>query len=110
MSLLRTIEQILGLRPMNQFDASARPMFECFTDTPDFAPFQALPANVPLDQMNPAAQAIAHPQLKADALASTQMDFEHVDRAPEDELNQILWRAMRGPDVPYPAWAVRGDD
>ncbi len=54
-SILRTIEQILGLKPLNQFDAAARPMFECFTETPDFTPFDALPSNVPLDQMNPEA-------------------------------------------------------
>ena len=52
-SILRTIEQILGLPPMNQFDASATPMFDCFTDTPDYRPFDAVPNQVPLDQMNP---------------------------------------------------------
>ena len=57
-SILRTIEQILGLPPMNQFDASALPMWDAFTDTPDFTPFRARPANVPLDQMNPKAQAL----------------------------------------------------
>ena len=45
-SLLRTIEQILGILPMNVFDAAATPMFDCFTETPDFTPFVALPANV----------------------------------------------------------------
>lgn len=109
-SILRTIEQILGLKPMNIFDAAAEPMFDCFTDTPDFAPFDALPATVPLDQMNPEPHAIADPQIRADALASQRMDFEEADRAPEDELNRILWRAMRGPAEPYPAWAVSDGD
>ena len=104
-SLLRTIEQILGLKPMNQFDAAARPMFECFTEIPDFTPFDALPSNVPLDQENPEPHAISNPQLRADALASQRFQFDQPDRAPEDELNHILWRAMRGPDEPYPAWA-----
>ena len=60
-SLLRTIEQILGLPPMNQFDASAMPMWDAFTDTPDFTPFVAVPANVPLDQMNPTGRGPRRP-------------------------------------------------
>jgi YVTN family beta-propeller protein len=105
-SLLRTLEQILGLPPMNQFDASAVPMWDAFTDTPDYAPFVAVPSNVPLDQMNPPAQALADPIARRDALASAQMNFREVDKAPEDALNRILWRAMKGPLVPYPEWAV----
>ena len=105
-SLLRTIEQILGLPPMNQFDASALPMRDCFTDTPDFTPFTALPSNIPLDQMNGEPQALRDPQLRADALACEQMNFDQVDRAPEDALNRVLWRAVRGTAAPYPEWAV----
>jgi len=105
-SVLRTIEQILGIPPMNVFDASASPMFDCFTESPDFTPFTALPANVPLDEMNPAPAAIADPQLRADAELSATFDFTKVDRAPEDALNRILWRAMRGTAIPYPEWAV----
>jgi YVTN family beta-propeller protein len=105
-SLLRTIEQILGLPPMNQFDASAVPMWDAFTDTPDEAPFDAVPAHVPLDEMNPHPRDIADPVLREDALASARMDFREVDKAPEDALNRILWRAMRGTREPYPEWAV----
>jgi hypothetical protein len=103
--LLRTIEQILGLAPMNQFDAAAPPMRDCFTDTPKSTPYKCLPNIVPLDQMNPAPHAIADPQQRGDAIASANMNFDQVDRAPEDKLNRILWRAMRGSE-PYPAWAV----
>lgn len=105
-SILRTIEQILGIPPMNLFDASATPMADCFTDTPDLTPFTALPSNVPLDELNPLLGAIADPQLRADAERSAQLDFAHVDRAPEDVLNRILWRAMKGTAVAYPEWAV----
>jgi DNA-binding beta-propeller fold protein YncE len=105
-SLIRTMEQILGMKPMNQFDASAVPMWDAFTDTPDLTPFVAVPNNVPLDQMNPAPQAIADPVLRQDALASARMNFRQVDRAPEDQLNRILWRAMRGTVEPYPEWAI----
>ncbi len=52
-SLLRTIELMLGLPPMNQMDATATPMFDCFTNTADFAPFDSVTNNVPLDEMNP---------------------------------------------------------
>jgi hypothetical protein len=105
-SLLRTIEQILGLPPMNQFDASATPMWDAFTDVPDLRPYEAVPANVPLDQMNPPAARIADPALRDDALASARMNFREIDRAPEDALNRILWRAARGTREPYPEWAV----
>jgi len=108
-SLLRTIGQILGMKPMNQFDASALPMWDAFTDTPDFTPFKALPTNIPLDQMNPDPKALTDPVLKADAIASGRMNFREVDRAPEDELNRILWRAMKGTREPYPEWAISAD-
>jgi YVTN family beta-propeller protein len=109
-SLLRTIEQILGLPPMNQFDASAVPMFDCFCDEPDLTPYQSVAANVPLDQMNPAPAAISDPVLRADALVSAGLNFREVDRAPEDVLNRILWRAVRGSAEPYPEWAAGVDD
>lgn len=105
-SMLRTMEQILGMRPMNQFDAAATPMFECFTDAPDLTPFVAVKNNIPLDQMNPETRALHNPQLRRDAIASAKMNFRQVDRAPEDALNRILWRAMRGTDEPYPEWAI----
>lgn len=105
-SILRTIEQILGLPPMNAFDASATPMFDCFTDTPDLTPFTALPSNVALDEMNPGSTGLADPVLREDARVSSTIDFTKVDRAPEDVLNRILWRAMKGTSVPYPVWAV----
>ena len=105
-SILRTIEQILGLPPMNQFDATATPMFDCFTETPDFATFKALPNNVPLDQMNPSPKAIFDPQLRKDAYTSNRLPLKQIDRCPEDLFNQILWRAMKGSKEPYPFWAI----
>ena len=105
-SVLRTIEQILGMPPMNQFDASAVPMFDCFVDQPNLMPFDALAANIPLDQMNPDPTAIIDPVLREDAMVSASLNFREVDRAPEDVLNRILWRAAKGTSVPYPEWAV----
>ena len=105
-SLLRTMEQILGLPPMNQFDASAVPMSDCFTDTADLAPFAAVPSNVPLDEMNPEDKKTMTRQQVRDAVASEKMNFSTPDKAPEDVLNRILWRAMRGEKEPYPEWAI----
>jgi YVTN family beta-propeller protein len=108
-SILRTIEQILGLPPMNQFDASATPMFDCFSGTPDFTPYTALPANVPLDELNPEAEAINDAALRNDALVSATLNFREIDKAPEDVLNRILWRSMRGSREAYPEWAISAD-
>jgi len=109
-SVLRTIGQILGMPPLNQFDAAATPMAECFTDEPDLTPFTALPATVPLDQMNPDPKALLDPILKAGALASAAMNFAEIDRAPEDALNRVLWHAMKGSDAAYPEWATSPED
>jgi YVTN family beta-propeller protein len=106
-SLLRTIEQILGLPPMNQFDAAAVPMFEAFTDTPDFTPFTAVPNRVPLDDMNPPPDRIKDKLLRGQARISARLDFRRIDACPEDVLNRILWHAVKGSKVPYPEWAVR---
>lgn len=108
-SLLRTLELILGLPPMNQMDATATPMADCFTDLPDFTPFDAAPSNIPLDQLNPPRNRLADRRLRRDAYVSSRLPLQQPDRCPEDTLNRILWRAMRGPDAPYPAWAVNPD-
>jgi DNA-binding beta-propeller fold protein YncE len=105
-SLLRTMEQILGIPPMNQFDASATPMFDCFHETADLTPYTALPNRVPLDQMNPASAQIENPILRQDAIVSSTLNFREVDKAPEDVLNKILWHAMKGTTEPYPDWAI----
>jgi YVTN family beta-propeller protein len=108
-SVLRTIELILGLPPMNQMDATATPMFDCFAAEPNLAPFTAVTNTVPLDQMNPATKRISNRQLRRAALASARLPTAQPDQCPEDELNRILWLAMKGPGVPYPAWAAGPD-
>jgi hypothetical protein len=109
-SLLRTTELILGLPPMNQMDATATPMFDCFTNTPDFSPFEAVPNQVALDEMNPSPKKIKNARLRKDALLSAQLPLEKEDRCPEDLFNHILWRATMGPGRPYPKWAVTSSD
>jgi YVTN family beta-propeller protein len=105
-SLMRTMELILGLPPMNQLDATATPMFDCFTEKPDFTPFTAVPNVVPLDTINPSPDKISDPVLRQDAIASAQLPLDRLDACPEDVFNRILWRAMKGPQATYPEWAV----
>ena len=109
-SLLRTMELILALPPMNQMDATATPMFDCFTNTPDFTAYEAVTNNVPLDQMNPPARRLADARLRADARVSARLSLQAEDQCPEDEFNQILWRAMKGVQEPFPTWAVKADE
>ena len=106
-SLLRTLELMLGLPPMNQLDATATPMFDCFTNAPDLTPFAAVPSNIPLDQMNPEPRKVSDPLLRKDAYASARLPLDQPDQCPEELLNRILWHAMKGSHAPYPEWAAR---
>ena len=100
-NLFRTIEQILGLPPVNQFDAAAHTMANAFANHPDPAPFTALPNQIPLDEMNPSVASLRGLQREL-ALASLAMDFSEPDEAPQDVLNRAIWHSVKGHDVPYP--------
>ena len=88
------MELILGLPPMSQYDAAATPMYAAFQPTPDLAPFTHRAARVPLDEKNDWSS--------PGARASLQMNLRDADRAPELELNEILWRSIRGADSVMP--------
>ncbi len=105
-SMVRTIELILGLPPMNQFDSSATPMASCFMDQPDLAPYTVTPNIIPLDKLNPDVSAIDDPRQRHWAEESLKLDLSDVDRADENIFNRILWHARRGSDDTYPDWAV----
>ena len=75
--------------------------------TPDLTPFLSVPNRVPLDTVNPAPRKIANRVLRQDAIVSARLPLDEPDQCPEDVLNRILWRAMKGPDEPFPAWAVK---
>jgi len=105
-SIIRTIAHILGLPPMNQFDGSALPMADCFNDTPDYTPFDSIPNNIPLDQLNPKPQAIRDPLIRKNAIVSARLNLKKADACPEDTLNRILWHAQMGSAAPYPQWAI----
>ena len=99
-SILRTIEQILGIPPMNISDAVAMPMFDCFSSIPDFSPYQALPNQIPLNEMN---KSLA--ELKGAALhfarKSMEPQFDFIDQGDDDLFNRIIWFAMKGKEK-YP--------
>lgn len=101
-SVLHTMEQILGLAPMNQMDGMAPLMTACFKDRPDFGPYVAVPNRVPLDEMNPPLTKTAGLQRQL-AEKSLRLPFDRPDEADEDELNRIVWHATMGWDRPYPA-------
>ncbi len=104
--MLRTIELILGLSHMNQFDFGAEPMTDCFDSRPDWRPYALLSNNIPLDEMNPPLRALTgRPRYWAQK--SIDLDLDDVDRADEDTLNRILWHSVKGYDVPYPAAGSR---
>ncbi|HYR44281.1 MAG TPA: bifunctional YncE family protein/alkaline phosphatase family protein [Terriglobia bacterium] len=112
-SMVRTIEELLGMPPMNKFDAAALPMRSIFTNEPDFRPFGAMLNQTPLTNLNPSPDSLDTNE-KAAALESMAMDFTHPDAAPEDRLNRILWHVAKGWNIPYPAiphrWGCRPDD
>jgi YVTN family beta-propeller protein len=95
--VLATIEELLGLGAMSQFDHFGRPLRDVWASTPDLRPYAALRPTVPLTELNTAANTVP-----ADARASARLALEFEDQADEDTFNRILWRTIRGPGVPYP--------
>jgi hypothetical protein len=107
--MIRTMELILGLPPMNQLDASATSMTNAFAEEPDLTPYEAVSNNIPLDQLNPDMPAIRDARQLHWAKVSMELPLDDVDEADEDTLNRILWHSVRGRDDTYPAWAVLAD-
>jgi len=97
-SMIRTMELILGLPPLSQYDAAARPMFDSFTDTADATPYKHTPAEIDLNLKND--------KMAYGAERSNKMDFSDYDLVDDFELNDILWHAVMGKDAPQPP-AVR---
>jgi len=93
--MLRTIELILGLPPMSQYDAAAKPMWKCFMHTADATPFKHLDANVNLEERNVAVNELSR--------QSEHFDFADADKVPDKELNEVLWKSIKGMDKQQPA-------
>lgn len=95
-SMVRSIEQILGIPPMNLMDATALPMFNCFDESAfSLHPYLPLTNKIPLDEMNPSLN-----QLKGKALTyakqSMRPEYDHIDSGNDDVLNRILWYSSKG--------------
>jgi YVTN family beta-propeller protein len=101
-SMLKTIELILGLPTMSLFDIIAHDMRNSFSDKPDLTPFTLVKPKHDLFEVNPPATALSGPARKA-AQASARMKWSLPDAAPTEQLNRILWGAIRGWNTPYPA-------
>jgi YVTN family beta-propeller protein len=100
--LIHTMEQIMGLPPMNQMDAMAPLMTDCFTPRPDFTAYTALPNEIPLNEMNPGTISSLTPRDRHWAQLSLQMDFRQPDLVNDDTLNRIIWHSIKG-KARYPA-------
>jgi DNA-binding beta-propeller fold protein YncE len=94
-SMLRTMELILGMRPMSQFDAAATPMYHSFRPTPDTKPYTLVLPKADLKEINT--------KLAWGAAKSRKLDFRKEDAADDLVLNEIIWRSVRGPASKMPA-------
>jgi DNA-binding beta-propeller fold protein YncE len=93
-SVLRTMEMIVGLRPLTHFDAAAHPMFGAFSRQADTRPYTVIPPRASMTERNP-------PNAPG-ASQSLRMDFSAEDLADDDELNDVLWRAIKHTSPPPP--------
>jgi hypothetical protein len=100
-NMIRSIELMLGLDPMNKFDALAEPMVACFGDELNPTPYDAVPNNVPLDERNPSG-----PKLSAEDRAwlerSLALDWSHLDAPDPYWLNRIIWHSLYKGTRAYP--------
>jgi hypothetical protein len=92
--VLRTMELVLGLPPMSQYDAAATPLYAAFATKPDPAPYTVRPARVDIHATNR--------EDSPGARASLRMDLTRPDAAPELELNEIVWKSVRGASAVMP--------
>jgi YVTN family beta-propeller protein len=98
--IVRTIEQILGIPPMNIMDATALPMFDCFTGNFNNTPYPVEMNKIPLNEMNKAAAQLSGKAKKYTILSSLP-EFAHIDGGNDDLLNRIIWFASKS-NQPYP--------
>jgi hypothetical protein len=92
--VLRTMELILGLPPMSYYDAAATPLYNALQGTPDLAAYRRLIPAVPLDEKNPTTA--------FGAALSRSLNFSDADLTPEEPLNEVVWRSVKGPNSPMP--------
>ena len=93
--MLRTVELILGLPPMSQYDAGATPMWGCFTSKPDLTPYNVKPAEENINARNEVTNAAAK--------LSATFNFSKPDAVPDLELNEVIWQSVKGENSVMPA-------
>lgn len=94
-SMVRSIELLLGLPPMSQYDAAATPMYASFGTAPDLSGFDLIKPKIDLNVKNTPRS--------YGAAVSKRMNFKDLDDAPMGQLNEIIWKSMKGVDSPMPA-------
>ncbi len=93
-SALRTMELILGIPPMSQYDAAATPMWRCFTSTPNLNSYTALMPSIHLKEKNTAMNEWQR--------RSEQFNLAKEDAVPDLEFNKVLWHGLKGDHIPFP--------
>ncbi len=113
-NMLKTMELLLGLKPLSQYDALSDPILDWDTTPSNAEPFQAiLPSRELIAETNPRADKLgANDARRKMAEQSAAMDFTHADAVPSRELNQIIWKTVKGVDaeMPEPRGATADDD
>lgn len=105
-NMVRTMENILCIQPMNQLDNSAEPMSDCFQEKPDFAAYMAEKSNISPEEVNPPISSLSGKQLSW-ARKSMEQDLDDYDRIDEDIFNRIIWHSVKGYDRPYPVVSIK---
>jgi hypothetical protein len=94
-SMVRTIELILGMSPMSQYDAAATPMWRSFSKTPTIKPFRSIPAQVDITEVNKKDGPLAR--------KSKTFDFSKEDRVNDFEFSEVIWKGVKGENSVMPA-------
>jgi hypothetical protein len=100
-NVMRTIEQILGLPPMNQMDLTATPMRDAFTNTPNLRPYTVRPNQIPLTTVNPAPTQLTG-AAKAWAQWASVQNYKTEDMVNMPQFNRDIWYSSSNFTVPYP--------
>ena len=103
-SMLRTMELILGMKPMSQYDAGAKSMWRCFSDTADNTPFFSVPSNVNLNELN----GIDNPRSTAYLMRKSEKLLLHKEDVDDEGLmNELLWKYVKGESSASPKTVKR---
>ena len=93
--VVRTMELILGVAPMSQYDAGATPLWRSFTATPNFKTYDAIPSNINLEDKNVVWNELSE--------RSAKFDLSKEDRVPDNEFSEVIWKGVKGLHSVMPA-------